>query len=87
MEGAVYDTSHQVPKVKRIDVFSTVHIGQYSGKKHDTPNNPEGRELLGEENEVEFPHWTETEIPLVDKHFNLLLQDDDPELLPSLVSM
>ncbi len=56
IEGAVYDTDDQIPKVKRVEIVTTQHIAQFPGKKHGTPDNPDKRELIGNENEKELPH-------------------------------
>lgn len=85
-EGNVYDTSKEDPQndsnVKRMDVMSTVHIAQYPGKKHGSPENPDNREIIGDEHGIEFPNWKELETPLIDKHFNLLLRDEAPSVFP-----
>lgn len=81
IEGAVYDTSNHIPKMKRIDIVTTQHIAQFPGKKNGTPDNPKKRKLLGEEYEKEFPLWTETEVVLVDKYFNTLIPDTDARIL------
>src|ERR1043166_2496841 len=63
-ECSIYDTTNAIPKVKRVEVLSSIHIAQKPGKKHGTSDNPDRRELLGDELDREFHDWTENEVPL-----------------------
>jgi hypothetical protein len=50
IEGAVYNTKDQVPKVRDVRVCSTVHIAQKPGSLKGDPGNPEKREILKDGN-------------------------------------
>jgi hypothetical protein len=50
IEGAVYDTSKQIPSVDRVEVCRTVHIAQKPGNLEGDPGNPEKREIIKDGN-------------------------------------
>jgi len=60
-------------------VVSTVHIAQKPGK-YTPAEHTEGRKVL-DDKKIEKPDWKETDVPLVDKHFNVMVSPKRTEVV------
>lgn len=72
IEASVYNKKHQKPKVKRVEVVSTVHIAQEPLKEWEDEE---------EMKTLSTYQWQEGDVILVDKNFNTLVDPRDKKVI------